>query len=86
MEKRKRAARDGKNLGDGAELFGDWSLYNPRAAWLSFSLLEASDWHHLPEAGGWYGQDEMLMEDLATLSEMAGYVRAQIEVNEAENA
>lgn len=49
-------------------------------------MLDASDWSHLPAAGGWFEQDELLFEDLTTLNTMAGYVKAQYDVNEAENA
>lgn len=79
----KRAAREGKQTGDGSELFGDWEVYLPRASWLAYSLLDATGWQHLPASGGFFEQDELLMEDLTTLTRMASYVDAQAEVNEA---
>lgn len=78
----KRAARKGERTGDGSELFGEWSLYTPKASWLAYTLLDATGWQHLPQDGGFFGQDELLMNDLATLARMASYVDAQAEVNE----
>ena len=45
--------------------------------------MEGSERQHLPEAGGWWDQDEQLMEDIATLTQMAIYVHAQHEANES---
>ncbi len=74
---------EGRILGDGSELFDDWTLYHPKASWLLFQWMDATEWKHLPNSGGWLEQDETLMTDLTTLARMASYVRAQIEANEA---
>jgi len=83
-EKAKLAAREGKNYEDGAELFGDWLPHNPRAARLAYELMDATEWQHLPDSGGFMAQDEALMEDIALLSRMAGFVREQLRVNNKE--
>jgi hypothetical protein len=74
-------ARRGLNIEDGSELFDDWTLHQPRAARLAFALVERAEWKTLPEVGGWFEQDELLMEDLTLLSRQASYVRAQVEAD-----
>lgn len=46
--------------------------------------MDRADWQVLPGSGGWMDQDEGLMEEISTLARMSMYVRAQLEVNEAE--
>lgn len=82
-ERAKRDALRGRPGGDGSELFGDWSLHHPRAAWMLYQFMDVTDWKHLPGGGGWLDQDESLMTDITILARMASYVRAQLEVNEA---
>lgn len=53
---------------------------------MAYLLLDRSDWRVLPSQGGWFDQDEGLMDSLSTLSRMSMYVRAQLEVNEAEGS
>lgn len=84
-EQAKRDALKGRPRGDGSELFEDWSLHYPRAAWMLYQLMDATDWKHLPGGGGWLDQDECLMTDITILARMANYVRAQLDVNEAES-
>ncbi len=50
-----------------------------------YQFMDATDWKHLPGGGGWLDQDETLMTDITMLARMAGYVRAQLDVNEAES-
>lgn len=81
-EKARRAARKGRVPGDGRELFDDWCPHNPRAAWLAYDLMDATDWQHLPDSGGWFEQDESLIEDITLLARMAGFIREQMRANE----
>jgi len=57
---------------------------HPNAAWLAYILMDSADWQHLPDGGGWFNQDELLMTDIATLTRMASYVEAQIEADESD--
>ena len=82
--KTKRAARKGKRIGDGSELFGDWGVSNPNAAWTAYVMMDSTDWQHLPDGGGYFNQDEALITDIAMLSRMANYVEAQIEADESD--
>jgi len=49
---------------------------------LLYKTLDTRGWPHLPGTGGWLDQDEALMEDLATLSQLAYVLEAHIEVDE----
>jgi hypothetical protein len=51
---------------------------------LMYELMDATDWTHLPEQGGWFDQDEALMEDITLIARMASFVRAHVEVNESD--
>lgn len=78
----KLAARKGQSIEDGAALFDDWKPDNARGlVWTLYTLLDATGWAHLPDAGGWLAQDESLMQDLALLSQMSALVMAQLEAN-----
>jgi len=55
-----------------------------QAAWMAYLLMDRSDWRVLPEGGGWFQQDEGLLDSVSTLARMSMYVRAQLDVNEAE--
>lgn len=42
-------------------------LGDPERAWRAFTLMEATGWRYLPEAGGLLDQDEALMSDILTI-------------------
>ncbi|MCC6361866.1 MAG: hypothetical protein IT450_24285 [Phycisphaerales bacterium] len=49
-----------------------------------YEFLDATDWSHLPEGGGWLDQMEAQMEDITLIARMASFVRAHVEVNESD--
>jgi hypothetical protein len=58
-------------------LFEDWAPPSP-TAWTLFTILEAKDWKHLPNGGGWCDQDEGLMEEIALLSQLSYLTEAEV--------
>lgn len=63
-------------------LFEDWCPAAPQTAWLLFTLMDSTEWKHLPDPGGLLDQDETLMADVALLSRMSALVYAQLEAND----
>lgn len=85
LETAKWRARHGKPSDDSdEELYDDWCPHYPKAALLLYELMDATEWAHLPNGGGWLDQDEALMEDVAQIARKAQFVRAHVEVNEAD--
>lgn len=85
LETSKWRARHGKpSTENDKELYEDWCPNYPKASLLLYELMDATDWAHLPNSGGWLDQDEALMEDITLLARKAMFVRAHVEVNESE--
>ncbi len=61
-----------------------WDLLEPEAAWRVWTMLEATEWRHLPQAGGLLDQDEALMSDLAAIGARSSIVRQMIEIEKQE--
>jgi hypothetical protein len=59
-----------------------WDLHDPELAWRVWTLLEATEWKHLPSE--LLDQDEALMSDLASISARSGIVRQIIEIEKKE--
>lgn len=85
LETAKWRARHGKpSTESDQELYEDWCPHYPRAALLLYELMDATDWQILPGGGGWLDQDEALMRDVLLIARKATFVRAHVEVNEAD--
>jgi hypothetical protein len=53
-------------------------VLNPETAWIVWTLLESTEWKHLPALGGLLDQDEALMIDIGTLSSVSAAVEQML--------
>ena len=58
-----------------ADLQGDWP--DLEEAWKAYSMMEATDWHFLPYAGGLMDQPEMLILNIFRIARVAKWLKEQ---------
>lgn len=56
----------------------DVALSDLETAWRAWTLMEATDWHYLPCAGGLLDQPSALMSDILEIADRSRRIRKQV--------
>jgi len=65
---------------------GRWDLFDPDRSYAIWMLMENTEWKHLPDTGSLLDQEEMLLQDLSTISYVSQVVEKMLKEDEADGA